>query len=76
MDDDSVDMEDDHEITVSIWEMTVSIWNMTVSIWDILSLYCQTLPVLKLRGLERPARRLPLLSPELVLADLGRINRC
>jgi hypothetical protein len=39
MDDDSIDMEDDLIMTVSIWEMTVSILEMTVSIWDILSLW-------------------------------------
>ena len=38
MEDDSIDMEDDLKMTVSIWEITVSIWKMTVSIWDILSL--------------------------------------
>ena len=38
MGDDSIDMEDDLMMTVSIWELTVSIWEMTVSIWDILSL--------------------------------------
>jgi len=39
MEDDSIDMEDDLKMTVSIWKMTVSIWEMTVSIWDILSLW-------------------------------------
>ena len=36
MEDDSIDMEDD-------LKMTVSIWKMTVSIWDILSLWCVAL---------------------------------
>ena len=31
-------MEDDLEMTLSIWEMTVSIWSSWISIWDILSL--------------------------------------
>jgi hypothetical protein len=39
MDDDSIDMEDALQMTVTIWEMTVSTWKMTVSIWDILSLW-------------------------------------
>jgi len=38
MQDDSIVIEDDCKMTVSIWKMTVSIWKMTVSIWDILSL--------------------------------------
>ena len=42
MEADSIDMEDELKITVSIWEMTISIWEMTVSIWDILSLWPRT----------------------------------
>ena len=38
MEDDSIDMEDDLNMTVSIWKMTVSVCKMTVSIWYILSL--------------------------------------
>jgi hypothetical protein len=40
MEDDSIDMEGDLKMTVSISEMTVWIWEMTISIWDILSLCC------------------------------------
>jgi hypothetical protein len=39
MEDDSIDMDDDLKMTVSIWRMTVSIWEMTVSMCDILSLW-------------------------------------
>jgi len=35
MEDDSIDMEDYLNMTVSIWKMTVSKWKMTVSIWKI-----------------------------------------
>ena len=38
MEHDSIDMEDDLNMTVSIWKMTESIWRMKVSTWDILSL--------------------------------------
>jgi hypothetical protein len=30
---DSINMDDDPKMTVSIWKMTISIWEMTVSIW-------------------------------------------
>ena len=32
-------MEDDLQMTITIWEMTVSIWEMTISTWDILSIW-------------------------------------
>jgi hypothetical protein len=48
--DDTIDMEYDLKMTLSIWELTVWIWEMTVSIcsswismWDILSLCLQAL---------------------------------
>ena len=35
----------------------------------------EALPVLQGGGLEAPARRAPLLAPQLVLANLGRVDR-
>jgi len=56
MEDDSIDVEADHKMTVWIWEMTVSIWEMTISIWEILSL-CQGLARMGTQvHYERPAR--------------------
>ena len=49
MGDGSIDMEDDLQMTVSIWKMTVSMWKMTVSIWDIFSVL---VIIQRLRGME------------------------
>ena len=38
MEDDSIGMENELRIKVSVGKMAVSVWKMTVSIWDILSL--------------------------------------
>jgi hypothetical protein len=42
-------------------------YDVAINIW-------QALPVLKRRGMERPARRSPLLALELVLANPVRVN--
>ena len=58
--DDSIGMEADLKMTVSIWKMTVSIWKMTVSMWkmrvstwDISSLCLQLGEVSQLRRQTR-----------------------
>jgi len=38
MEDNSINMEDDLKMTVSIWKMTISIWEIAVSLWDMLLL--------------------------------------
>jgi len=77
MEDDSIDMEGDLKMTVSIWKMTVSIWEttvpiwkMTVSRWDILSL-CPCRVVGEVEALVVPLP--PEVAVVLVLpADVGR----